>query len=278
MSSVSAGITFGPSRAVVLRQSLASHRRALAVWAAALAALIGLYAAIWPSVRGNAQWRQLFDTLPKGYRALFSVGGQIDLSTPAGYLGVELLSFMGPALIAVYAIGAGVAGVAGEEAQGTLEVVLGAPIARARVLGERFAVLLVGLAVLAAVQGMALLLFSAALGMGLSPARIAASAAALGLFGLFTGSVALAVGAGWGRPALARAVAALVAVAGYVVNALGQLTSVMRPVQPLSPFYLLLGNNPLAHGLRIGPALAVLAVSLLLVALGGLLLGRRDVG
>jgi hypothetical protein len=39
---------------------------------------------------------------------------------------------------------------------------------------------------------------------------------------------------------------------------------------------LLLGNNPLAHGLRVGPALAVTGVSLLFVALGALRLERRD--
>ena len=70
----------------------------------AFAGLIALYAVIWPSVRGNTSWRNLFDTLPQTYRALFTASGTIDLSTAGGYLGVELMGFMGPALIAVYAI------------------------------------------------------------------------------------------------------------------------------------------------------------------------------
>lgn len=264
------------TRAPVLRHTLATQRRPLAVWAVALAALIGLYAALWPSVRGNSGWRQLFDTLPKGYRALFTVGGDIDLSSPAGYLGVELLAFMGPTLIAVYAIGAGASGVAGEESQGTLELILSTPITRGRVLIERFGALAAGLVVLAAAQTAALLGFSAALGMGLDPVRIVAAGAALALFGLFTGSVALAVGAATGKPGPARAAAALLAVAAYLINALAQLTSVLGPARPLSPFYLLLGNNPLANGLRIGPALAVVGVSVLLVGLGSVSLERRD--
>jgi ABC-2 type transport system permease protein len=79
------------------------------IWAAAFAGLIALYAVIWPSVRGNISWRNLFDTLPATYRALFTASGTIDLSTAGGYLGVELMGFMGPALIAVCTITAGAA-------------------------------------------------------------------------------------------------------------------------------------------------------------------------
>ena len=70
--------------------------------------------------------------------------------------------------------------------------------------------------------------------------------------------------------------AALIAVASYLINALAQVTSALKPARPLSPFYLLLGNEPLQHGLRVGGALAVLAVSVALMAAGGIAFGRRD--
>ena len=92
------------ARTEITRQALRTSRRTLAIWAASFAGLIALYAVIWPSVRGNTSWRNLFDTLPETYRALFTASGTIDLSTADGYLGVELMGFMGPALIAVYAI------------------------------------------------------------------------------------------------------------------------------------------------------------------------------
>ena len=47
---------------------------------------------IWRAVRGNTSWQNLFDTPPQAYRALFTASGTIDLSTPAGYLGVELMA------------------------------------------------------------------------------------------------------------------------------------------------------------------------------------------
>jgi ABC-2 type transport system permease protein len=263
-------------RGEIALQSLRAGRRALAVWAAAFAAMIALYAVIWPSVRGNTSWRNLFDTLPQTYRALFTASGTIDLSTPAGYLGVELMGFLGPALIAVYAIGAGSAAIAGEEDRGGLEITLSAPVSRARLLAERLTALVFGVAALMTATAVALWIFSAMLGMGLSVGAIAAATAALAIFGLFAGSVALAVGAAVGRAAAARGVAALAAVASYLINALAQVTSSLRPVRPISPYYLVLGNEPLSHGLRPLGAAAVLAVAAALVICGGIVFARRD--
>ena len=265
----------GP-RAEVARQALRGGRRSLITWSIAFVAIVALYAAIWPSVRGNTSWRDLFSTLPEAYRALFTAGGQIDLSTPAGYLGVELLGFLGPALIAVYAITLGAAAIAGEETSGRLEITLSAPVARWRVLAERFAALIADVAAVMIAMGLGLWIFSMAFGMDLGVRAIVSAAAALAVFGVFVGAVAIAIGAASGSAPLARGIAALVAVASYLINALGQVTTALRGARPASPFYLLFGNQPLAGGLRIGMALVVLAVSVALVAAGAAAFSRRD--
>ena len=260
----------------ITRQALRAARRTLAIWAAAFAGLIALYAVIWPSVRGNTSWRNLFDTLPPTYRALFTASGSIDLSTAGGYLGVELMGFMGPALIAVYAITAGSAAIAGEEDRGGLEVTLSAPVSRVQLFGQRFTALLIGIATLMLTTAAALWIFSAVLDMGLGLGAIASAAAALGIFGLFAGAVAITMGAATGSPAAARGVAALVVVASYLINALAQVTSALRPARPISPYYLVLGNEPLAHGLRLVGAVCVLAAVAAIAAAGGILFARRD--
>jgi beta-exotoxin I transport system permease protein len=264
------------ARFEIARQMLRGGRRALAVWSAAFASVVTLYAVIWPSVRGNGRWQQLFDTLPQTYRALFTANGQLNLSTPAGYLGIELLGFLGPALMAVYAIAVGTAAAAGEESRGGLEVTLSAPVSRGRVLAERSAALLADMVVLSAVTGLALWVFSQAFGMHLAVAAVASAAAALGTFGFFTGAVALAVGAASGSTALARGAAATVAVASYAVNALAQVTATLKPARPLSPFYLVFGNEPLSHGLRVLGVLPVLAAAVLVIVGGGIAFARRD--
>ena len=263
-------------RGEITRQALRAGRRTLAIWAVVFAGLIAIYAVIWPSVRGNTNWRNLFDTLPETYRALFTASGTIDLSTAGGYLGVELMGFMGPALIAVYAITTGSAAIAGEEDRGGLEVTLSAPISRVRVFVQRFTALLIGIATLMIATGAALWIFSAMLDMQLGVGAIASGVAALGIFGLFTGAVAIAVGAATGSTAVARGVASLVAVASYLINALAQITSALRPARPISPYHLVLGNEPLAHGLRLAGAVSVLGAVVVLVAVGGIIFARRD--
>jgi len=262
--------------AEITRQALRAARRTLAIWAACFAGLIALYAVIWPSVRGNTSWRNLFDTLPETYRALFTASGTIDLSTAGGYLGVELMGFMGPALIAVYAITTGAAAIAGEEDRGGLEVTLSAPVSRVQVFTQRLAALVIGITTVMAATGATLWIFSALLDMGLGLGAIASGAAALGIFGLFAGTVAISVGAATGSAAAARGVAALVTVASYLANALAQVTTALRPARPVSPYYLVLGNEPLAHGLRPAGALAVLGVAAVLAAAGGGVFARRD--
>jgi ABC-2 type transport system permease protein len=151
-------------------------------------------------------------------------------------------------------------------------------VSRAQLLAQRFAALVIAVATLMIATGAALWIFSAMLGMGLGIGAIASGAAALGIFGLFCGAVAVAVGAATGSPGAARGVASLVAVASYLINALAQVTSVLRPARPISPYYLVLGNEPLAHGLRVAGAVSVLAVAVALVIGGGVLFARRDLG
>ena len=190
---------------------------------------------IWPSVLGNTSWRNLFDTLPQTYRALFTASGTIDLSTAGGYLGVELMGFMGPALIAVYAITTGAAAIAGEEDRGGLEVTLSAPVSRVQVFTQRLAAMVIGILTVMTATGATLWIFSALLGMGLGIGAIASGAVALGIFGLFAGTAAISVGAATGSPAAARGLAALVTVASYLVNALAQVTTALRPARPGLP-------------------------------------------
>jgi ABC-2 type transport system permease protein len=114
------------------------------------------------------------------------------------------------------------------------------------------------------------------LGMGLGLGAIASAAAALGIFGLFAGAIAIAVGAATGSPAVARGVAALAVVASYLINALAQVTGTLRPARPISPYYLVLGNEPLAHGLRLIGVVSVLAAVAAIAVAGGILFARRD--
>ena len=50
----------------------------------------------------------------------------------------------------------------------------------------------------------------------------------------------------------------------------------LRPARPISPYYLVLGNEPLAHGLRLAGAVSVLAAAAAITAAASILFARRD--
>ncbi len=116
----------------VVRKTLRDVRRSFIWWSAGLVGLVGMIVAAWPTVRDNPALKRLHETFPKELQAFVSFGGEFDYSTPAGYLGSELFSFMVPLLLLVAAIGAGAGALAGEEERGTLDLLLANPISRVR--------------------------------------------------------------------------------------------------------------------------------------------------
>ncbi|MGZ4436385.1 MAG: ABC transporter permease [Nocardioidaceae bacterium] len=260
----------------VLARTLADQSRSLAVWAGSAVALVAMYVAVWPSVEGQPSMSDFLDQMPKAFRALFSSTGA-DMSTPVGYVQVELLSFMGPLLVIGYAVVAGVNAVSGEEERHTLDLLLAHPVSRGRVVLERFAAMVLGTLLVAGVTGAALLLEGRLTGLDLPVGRTAATMLHLGLLGVVFGSLALALSAATGHSTLSRGVTVVVAVVAYVVNGLAPLVSWLEPVQKVSPFYQYVGHDPLRTGLSVAAVLVAVATALVLVAVAVAGFRRRDV-
>jgi ABC-2 type transport system permease protein len=240
-----------------------------------IVAYIGVIAAIFPSLESNPQLDELIESYPDVLKSLFGIAEGGSITSGAGYLDVELFSFMLPLLVLVLAIGSGARTFAGEEDAGRLELVLAYPVRR------RNAVLAKGLAVAAEIAavclatGAALLVLDPILNLDLSTGRIAAAIASLFAIGLVCGWLALAVGAGTASRALAIGVPAGVAAAGYLVNGLHELAGWLDPFRFLSPFWLV-GSAPLQRGVDAWGLLAVLAAAVVALGAGTLLVERRD--
>jgi ABC-2 type transport system permease protein len=266
-------------RPSVTLHAVHAQRRSLFAWSVVLVLLIGMYVAVWPSVEGTgSSFSKLIDDMPDAYKALFTTGSGIDFSTPAGYLNVELFSFMGPIVLLIYAIGTGASAIAGEEDQRTLDLLLVNTASRGRIVLEKMAALTLGCVVLVAALWVALIVEGRVAGMDVPVAGSAAALTHLGLLGIEFGALALFIGAWTGRLGLSRAVPAIAAGATYVVNALATLVGWLEPVRPLSPFFQYNAHDPLRTGLS-GVALAVTILSTAaLVAAATWTFRRRDVG
>jgi ABC-2 type transport system permease protein len=257
--------------------TLRGQRRALAVWALALVALVALYVGIYPSMRDNSAYSQIIDEMPRSVRALFMAGLGGDVTSGPGYLYVELLSFMAPLLVLLYAIGTGGAAVAGEEERHTLDLLLACPVTRRRVVLEKLTALVTGVVVLCATLTVATLALGSAAGMGLRTTGVVAAMTHLALLGTVFGMLALLVGAVTGRVAVSRALPACVAVIAYVVNGLAPTVTWLGGVRPVSPFFQYLGHDPVRHGIS-WPAVGVsVATTVVLLSLAVWSFDRRDV-
>lgn len=261
----------------VLTKTLRDQARGLLGWSISLALLVAMYVAIWPTVRDEPSMSDFLDQMPEAFRSLFASSGA-DMSTPTGYVQVELLSFMAPIAVLMYAIGAGAGAVGAEEDRHTLDLLLSNPVSRSRVILDKFLAMSAGTFLLAAVMGVALVAEGRLVDLDLAVSTVAATMLHLALLGVVFGSLALALSASTGRTGISRGVPAVVAVVAYVVNGLAPLVEWLERIQKLSPFYQYIGHDPLRQGLDGGSLAISTTTALVLLALAVLGFRRRDVG
>jgi ABC-2 type transport system permease protein len=260
----------------VLLKSLHDLRRSFFWWSLGLSGLVALMVSVYPSVRDNEALNKLVNDYPAALKGFVAFGGEVDYVSAAGYLGSELFSFMVPLLLLVAAIGAGTRAIAGEEEQGTLDLLLANPISRRRVALEKLAALIAEIVGLGIVLFAALEVGSRAVALDISASHLAAATTAAVLLAISFGAIALLLGVATGRRGRASGVAAALAVASYVVNGLAPLVGALQPLQKVSPFYHYAAGNPLRQGLAVGHAGVLLGVAVIAGVLAPFVFDRRD--
>lgn len=260
----------------VFTKTLYDERRALLAFAVSLVLLELMYLSFWPSIQGQPSIGDFLDQMPQAMRNLFAVAGA-DMSTPVGYVQIELFAFLGPMVFLLFTITAGAAAVAGEEERHTLDLLLTQPVSRRRVVADKLGAMVLGAVGLGAVAGVAFLAIGPLFDVRVPAGHLVAALVHLVLLGLVFGALALAVGAATGRPGLAKGVAAALAVVAYVVNGLAPMVSWLEPAQKFSPFYQYAAHDPLRNGLSGSGVLVALATVVALGVVAAVTFERRDV-
>jgi ABC-2 type transport system permease protein len=264
--------------AAVLTQAVRRRRTGLLGWGLGLIGMCGLLAVAYPTVRDNHELDRTFGNLPAGVRTILGLRGGAALSSPAGYLNSQYFANVLPVMFLVFAIGVAAWAVSGDEAAGTLELLLANPVSRTRVVAERAGALLAMLAGLTAVATGALAAMAPAAGLstGLSPLRVAAATAGCALLATCFAALTFAVGAATGSRSAALAAGTGAAAAGYLIEGLAAQVRPLRPVRALDPWHWLLDHDPASHGLAWQTWLLPVATSAVLLAAGALRFTRRD--
>lgn len=257
--------------------ALHARRRGLVGWGLGVAATTVITAAFYPFVAQEPAIRQLMETLPDAVLAAMGAAGA-DFFSPAGYLDARLFGLIAPLLLLIFTIGWATRTIAGEEEDGRLELLLANPVARSRVLLEKAVALAGGIVLLAAVSFVVLLILRPVSELTVPVGELVAMHVSLVLLSAVFGALALALAAATGRRGLSTGVSAAVAVLAYLVDSFAPLVEGMERLQPVSPFHLYRGNQPLRNGLDPWHAAALVVIVGLLLAVAVLTFERRDIG
>jgi ABC-2 type transport system permease protein len=253
----------------VLRLAVRLRLRTTVSAAVALVAVLLVVGALFPAV-GDSLGKL---DLPKGVSDLL---GGADYATITGWYRSEIASFYGPLLIAAVAITGAVGSTAGEEEERVLALVLAQPVTRARLVAAKAGAVAAAVVAIALAAWVGLIAGVAAGGGGIGVGDLGAYSVHLAFFGLAIGAVALALGAGTGRRALAAEVAAGVAIGGWLINGFAPLVGAIAWLRYLAPYYWYAHGDPLTNGAdAVGlVVLGLLAAGLTVVATASI--GRRD--
>ena len=254
----------------MLRKTLRDQQWQVAGFGLSLAAMAAMTVAIWPSYRNMLQ---NFD-IPPALQAF--LGTDLSIATPAGFLSAEFFSWI-PILLIVYAVIAGTGAIAGEENNGTLDLVLAQPLTRQSLLLQKAAATVIGSVAIVAIGylGFAATIPFVAISISLSDAAVAC-ANMLPITLLFF-SLSLWLGAVLPNRATASAGAVGVATAAYFLNSVATGIDALRDLRYASPFYYYGAGLPLLHGIEWSHAGVLLSISALLVVLALRTFTRRDV-
>lgn len=262
----------------VYTKSLWDNRRSYWWWVVGLGAIAAMMTMFYPMLAENTEaFQEMFDLYPEGFTAMFGI--DLDsFTTGPGFLTGELYSLMLPIIVVVFTVLKAAAATAGEEHEGTMDLLIGAPVARSRVVIDKYAAATVLTAGLGLTLVIVFMITNPIFDLELGLEGVVAINVSLVLLGLLFGSIALFVGALTGSRGLAAGAAAALTVVAFFSHSLASLVDVLEIPQKLSPFYWYVGNDPMLNGFSWFHIGLLVLVTLAFFGLAVLAFSRRDVG
>ena len=261
----------------ILLKTLRDKRRPMLFWGIGLVALaIIITTLLLPTITAAAEeLKSYFELMPEELLSAFG-GDLTDIATPEGFLNAELFFLVTPLFFLIFAIGFGAGAIAGEEEQGTLDLLLANPLSRLRVVLEKFGALSTGIILLAVIYWAGLAVGIKIINADVNLLNLAAACFSAALLGITFGTLSLAIGCAVGKRNLAMAVAGVLAAVTYILNALAPVFDSLEPFRGVSPFYYYIGGDPLLNGLNVGHAGVLVGLTAIFIVAALLLFERRD--
>jgi ABC-2 type transport system permease protein len=258
----------------IVRYSLARTWGQVLGWGLSLAVLAAYLMGFYDTLAQQQEaLQQLLSSYPPEMLAFF--GDITEFFTPAGYLNVELFSYL-PLILGIYAVLAGSGLVAADEENGTLDLVLAHPVNRLTLFAGRllaFGLSLLGILVL---TWLGLVIGRAWSSLGYVPLELARPFVSLGATLAVFGALALVLSLVLPSRRLAATVGGLALVGAFFLTTLARIDERLVDWDRLSPLHYYQGGHAL-NGLEWNWILALAAVAVILCALAAWLFTRRDI-
>lgn len=249
--------------------------QAMLIWGVALGALGALFVALYPSISdSSAGMQEMVSSMPAAMREMVGFGAGT-FSSVEGWLNGEMLGFLVPLALSFFPILVASYALAGAGEDGTIDVLMSAPLSRWQFVLGRFLAAAVMLLGIVAIMGAATWLTAVIADVDLGLGSMAAGSLSLWALCIFFGGLALLFSAVFHRRFLALAIPAAVLILMYFVNALAGSVEFFDTIQPLSAF------NYYGSAIQDGMDWANFAVltgsTLALAGLAVLIFRRRDI-
>jgi len=214
-----------------------------------------------------------FDEMPEFYSSLIGISGDAGVT---GLMMSMMFNFLGPFVVAGIAISMGAYAIAGEERDGTMNVLTTAPRSRSRIFSSK------ALAALTIAVGVNVIAWAGYIGVtlafGESAAGVNVGAATVHVLvvSMLYGAVALAIGAATGQQQLASGIATAYLVFSFLASGLLPMFEGWEDVSKIFPWYYINGSAPLTNGVDWSQMAVLAAITVGLVLVGWAALLRRD--
>lgn len=261
----------------IFLKTLRDQQSSLLFWGIGLIAMAIIMALFYPSISSMPSINQYIQELPEGMMEMF-IGTEIpDYTSPVGYFGTELYSFMVPLLFLIFGIGFGTGAIAGEEEKGTLDFLLANPVPRWRVTIEKFGVMTVCMLLLAFVFWASLAICVVTINIDISLFRLLEATLNAFMVSMVFATLALFIGCLKGNRGLALGISGGLAVLAYLLNTLGSIVEGLKDYRFLSPFYHYMEPNTLQNGIDPAHILVLLGLVLIFFVASIPVFSRRDI-
>lgn len=259
----------------VFKHTFSRSRGAIIGWGLTLALLGMMFVPFYDTIAQNAgQFQEMLDLYPKEMMAFFTNSGQMDFTTPEGFLAVEYFSFM-PLVVGAFAILAGSSMLASDEERGVLDLIAAQPVSRSSLFWGRFTALVLSLLLIMTLGYMGVMVGTTYSSMDLDPITTIAPFASM--FALLAFLDALAVLFSMLLPSRGNAAmaAGIVLVAGFFLSGLANLNDTLKAIEPFLPLTYYQGEGWTA-GFRWDWFVGLLGAALVFTLLAWWAFQRRD--